>query len=118
MTSPHLAAASFVSRRDIRATLISPAYLTCPAGHGFAPSAFFALLCRQVKVGNLPIITKSNERCRMNLRQMEAFKTLMLAGSVTAAAELLRLSQPTISKLIAQLESQTQLRLFERRRRR
>jgi DNA-binding transcriptional LysR family regulator len=54
----------------------------------------------------------------MNLRQMEAFKTLMLAGSVTAAAELLRLSQPTISKLIAQLESQTQLRLFERRRRR
>jgi DNA-binding transcriptional LysR family regulator len=54
----------------------------------------------------------------MNLRQMEAFKTLMFAGSVTAAAELLRLSQPTISKLIAQLEHSTQLRLFERRKRR
>ena len=54
----------------------------------------------------------------MNLRQMEAFKTLMLAGSVTAAAELMRLSQPTISKLILQLESQTQLKLFDRRRRR
>ena len=54
----------------------------------------------------------------MNLRQMEAFKTLMFAGSVTAAAELLRLSQPTISKLIAQLERSTRLRLFERRKRR
>jgi DNA-binding transcriptional LysR family regulator len=54
----------------------------------------------------------------MNLRQMEAFKTLMFAGSVTAAAELLRLSQPTISKLIAQLEHSTRLRLFERRKRR
>lgn len=54
----------------------------------------------------------------MNLRQMEAFKTLMLSGSVTSAGELLNLSQPTISKLIAQLESQTNLSLFERRRRR
>jgi DNA-binding transcriptional LysR family regulator len=52
----------------------------------------------------------------MNLRQMEAFKTLMLAGSVTAAAELLKLSQPTVSKLIAQIEKQTKLRLFDRTR--
>jgi DNA-binding transcriptional LysR family regulator len=52
----------------------------------------------------------------MNLRQMEAFKTLMLAGSVTGAAELLKLSQPTVSKLIAQIEKQTKLRLFDRTR--
>jgi DNA-binding transcriptional LysR family regulator len=52
----------------------------------------------------------------MNLRQIEAFKTLMHAGSVTAAAELLNLSQPTMSKLIAQLESQLKLRLFDRTR--
>lgn len=52
----------------------------------------------------------------MNLRQMEAFKTLMLAGSVTAAADLLQLSQPTVSKLIAQIERQTKLRLFDRTR--
>jgi DNA-binding transcriptional LysR family regulator len=52
----------------------------------------------------------------MNVRQMEAFKTLMLAGSVTAAGELLKLSQPTISKLIAQIESQTKLQLFDRTR--
>src|SRR3954452_16217265 len=50
----------------------------------------------------------------MNLRQIEAFRTVMLAGSVTAAAGLLRLTQPTISKLIAQLERQIKLKLFDR----
>lgn len=50
----------------------------------------------------------------MNLRQIEAFKTLMLAGSVTGAADVLGLSQPTVSKLIAQLESETTLTLFDR----
>lgn len=38
----------------------------------------------------------------------------MRAGSTTAAAELLRLSQPTISKLIAQLEHEIKLKLFDR----
>ena len=50
----------------------------------------------------------------MNLRQIEAFRTVMLAGSVTAAAGLLRVTQPTISKLIAQLERQIKLKLFDR----
>lgn len=50
----------------------------------------------------------------MNLRQIEAFRTVMRAGSVTAAADLLRLSQPTISKLIAQLEHDIKLKLFDR----
>ena len=40
----------------------------------------------------------------------------MRAGSVTAAADLLRLSQPTISKLIAQLERDIKLKLFDRTR--
>jgi DNA-binding transcriptional LysR family regulator len=50
----------------------------------------------------------------MNLRQIEAFRSVMRAGSVTAAADLLRLSQPTISKLIAQLERDIKLKLFDR----
>lgn len=54
----------------------------------------------------------------MNLRQIEAFRMVMLAGSITAAAHLLRVTQPTISKLIAQLERQTKLRLFDRVRKR
>jgi DNA-binding transcriptional LysR family regulator len=52
----------------------------------------------------------------MNLRQIEAFRTVMRAGSVTAAADLLRLSQPTISKLIALLEHDIKLKLFDRTR--
>jgi DNA-binding transcriptional LysR family regulator len=51
---------------------------------------------------------------KMNLRQIEAFRTVMLAGSVTAAADLLRLTQPTVSKIIAQLERQIKLKLFDR----
>jgi DNA-binding transcriptional LysR family regulator len=53
-------------------------------------------------------------RSRTTLRQIEAFRTVMRAGSVTAAADLLRLSQPTISKLIAQLEHELKLKLFDR----
>jgi DNA-binding transcriptional LysR family regulator len=52
----------------------------------------------------------------MNLRQIEAFRTVMLTGSVTAAAEQLGLTQPTISKLIAQLERSAKLKLFDRNR--
>ncbi len=50
----------------------------------------------------------------MNLRQLEAFRAVMRSGSVTEAGKLLRLTQPTISKLIAQLERSTGLKLFLR----
>lgn len=50
----------------------------------------------------------------MNLRQLEAFRALMLAGTATGAGDLLRLTQPTISKLISQFERQSGLRMFER----
>src|ERR1700754_461630 len=50
----------------------------------------------------------------MNLRQIEAFRTVMLTGSVTAAAQQLGITQPTISKLIVQLERSTKLKLFDR----
>jgi DNA-binding transcriptional LysR family regulator len=52
----------------------------------------------------------------MNLRQIEAFKAVMQFGSITLAADALGLTQPTISKLIAQLEGQTKLKLFDRTR--
>jgi DNA-binding transcriptional LysR family regulator len=50
----------------------------------------------------------------MNLRQLEAFRAVMRSGSVTEAGKLLRLTQPTISKLIAQLERSSGLKLFVR----
>lgn len=50
----------------------------------------------------------------MNMRQLEAFRAVMLAGTVTGAGEILRLTQPTVSKLIADLELGTGLKLFQR----
>jgi DNA-binding transcriptional LysR family regulator len=50
----------------------------------------------------------------MKLRQIEAFRAVMQAGSTTAAALELHTSQSNVSRLIAQLESDTRLVLFER----
>jgi DNA-binding transcriptional LysR family regulator len=50
----------------------------------------------------------------MNLRQIEAFRLVMLRGSMTAAAEELGTSQPSISRMIAELEEGTGLTLFVR----
>ncbi len=54
----------------------------------------------------------------MKIRQLEAFKSVMTAGTVTAAADLMNISQPVVSRLIAQLESATGLKLFFRSKRR
>ncbi len=51
---------------------------------------------------------------RMSFRHVEAFRTVMLAGSMTEAARRLHTSQPQVSRLIAQLEAITGLPLFER----
>ncbi|WP_137939315.1 LysR family transcriptional regulator [Chitinivorax sp. B] len=50
----------------------------------------------------------------ISLRHIEVFRAVMTAGSVTAAATLLRTSQPTASRELARLESLLQLQLFER----
>lgn len=52
---------------------------------------------------------------RLNLRQVEAFRAVMMAGQITAAAELLSITQPAVSRLIRDFEHATRLRLFERR---
>jgi len=51
----------------------------------------------------------------MHLRQLECFRALMLHGTMTRAAELLGMSQPGISTMIAGLERTTGLNLFVRR---
>ncbi|MDR0225470.1 MAG: LysR family transcriptional regulator [Burkholderiaceae bacterium] len=50
----------------------------------------------------------------MNFKQLEAFQAIMLSGSTTGAAERLGLSQPAISRLLAQLEEDLGLKLFVR----
>jgi len=51
----------------------------------------------------------------MNFRQVEAFRAVMEAGSATAAGKLLFVTQPAISRLIAEMERQSNLTLFIRR---
>jgi DNA-binding transcriptional LysR family regulator len=51
---------------------------------------------------------------QINLRQIEAFKAVIENGTVSRAAELLNVSQPAMSKLIAHLEFDTGLKLFDR----
>lgn len=53
-------------------------------------------------------------RQRLNLRQIEAFKAVIEHGTVSRAASILNVSQPAMSKLIAHLEADAELRLFDR----
>lgn len=52
----------------------------------------------------------------MNLKQLEAFREVMSSGSVSAAADNLNLSQPSVSRLLAELEKLAGLKLFDHRR--
>ncbi len=54
----------------------------------------------------------------MNLRQLTAFRAVMLTGSVSNAARSLNRTQPTISAMITSLEDEIGYPLFERRGRR
>ena len=50
----------------------------------------------------------------MNLRQLEAFRATMRSGSITEAAEIMHISQPSVSRLIADLERAIGYPLFLR----
>lgn len=50
---------------------------------------------------------------RLNFRQMEAFRAVMLTGTTIAAANMLNTTQPSISRSLAQLQSAVKLKLFE-----
>ncbi|WP_431513133.1 LysR substrate-binding domain-containing protein [Variovorax sp. DAIF25] len=50
----------------------------------------------------------------MNFKQIEMFRAVMLSGSMTLAAKQLHTSQPNVSRAIALLQRETQLKLFDR----
>ncbi|MEQ9169591.1 MAG: LysR substrate-binding domain-containing protein [Rhodospirillales bacterium] len=51
---------------------------------------------------------------RLNLRQVEAFRAVFQTGSMTAAGDLMGITQPAVSRLIKDLEAEIGLPLFER----
>ena len=52
----------------------------------------------------------------MRLRQIEVFRAMMLAGSVSEAARMLHVSQPVVSRILRHSESTLGVALFERNR--
>lgn len=52
----------------------------------------------------------------LNLRQLEAFRALMIGKTVTRAADILYISQPAVTRLIADLEHSVGFALFKRER--
>ena len=51
---------------------------------------------------------------QLNPSQLEAFRSVMVSGSMTVAAERLKISQPAVSALIRDLEKRLEIRLFRR----
>lgn len=50
----------------------------------------------------------------MKFRQLEAFHSLMISGSTVRAAELMQITQPAVSRSIAELEASLGFTLFDR----
>lgn len=50
----------------------------------------------------------------MNLREIEVFQAVMVCGTASRAADVLRISQPAVSKAIKSLETSIGFALFER----
>ncbi|WP_040545355.1 LysR substrate-binding domain-containing protein [Salipiger bermudensis] len=48
-------------------------------------------------------------------RQVEAFRCVMMSGGITAAADLMHVTQPAVSRLVRDLEETLALQLFSRR---
>jgi DNA-binding transcriptional LysR family regulator len=51
---------------------------------------------------------------KITFRQIDAFRTVVSTGTVTESAQMLGISQPAVSRLISELESQVSFKLFTR----
>lgn len=59
-------------------------------------------------------IPESGNIGKFNLKQIEAFRAIMVCGSVSGASRMLHISQPAISRQLAYTEWHLGLKLFER----
>jgi len=55
---------------------------------------------------------------RINVKQIEVFKSVMECRTTVGASKRLNLSQPTVSEHLSSLERATDIKLFERRKNR
>lgn len=60
----------------------------------------------------LTMSTKNNER--PDIRSVEAFAAVVSCGSMTAAAQILSISQPAVTRMVRDLETRVGFSLFER----
>jgi DNA-binding transcriptional LysR family regulator len=51
---------------------------------------------------------------KLNLRQIEVFRAIMVSGTISGAAKLLYVSQPAVSRLLSHTEQRLGLLLFDR----
>lgn len=55
---------------------------------------------------------------KLTYRQIEAFRAVMISGTTSAAANVLCISQPAVSRLLSDFEETVGVRMFERRKKR
>ena len=51
---------------------------------------------------------------RLSARQIEVFRAVMIAGSLSGAAQQLNVSQPSLTRLVKRIEDQVGFALFDR----
>jgi DNA-binding transcriptional LysR family regulator len=68
---------------------------------------------RPVDIWRIVITGARGVSARLNFRQIEAFRAVMLTGTTIAAANMLNTTQPSISRSLAQIQSAAKLKLFE-----
>ena len=62
----------------------------------------------------LEVREMSTRKRRLNFRQIEVFRAVMVSGSINAAAQMLRTSQPNLSRMVRRTEDVLGFALFER----
>ena len=73
-----------------------------------------ALLFNGISLNSIDIFNHIINIVLMNLKQMDVFRTVMHAGSVSGAAALLHVTPPGVSRMMKHLQIQLGVTLFER----
>jgi DNA-binding transcriptional LysR family regulator len=71
---------------------------------------------KRVASASLPLEVRDGtiEKRKISLRQIEVFRAVMVSGSINGASQLLRVSQPSLSRVVRRTEDILGFTLFER----